>query len=270
MDELLLPVRSTKKTSTPASQLKVVEVTTTPIKDFDGALEALRNAPSSSQLKKVLNFLLGARGKTQDAKAAQITNVLIAETLPSWWEQLQGDGELLSLKSSLTDYLCEVTALSLLVSRLKILTALFRSLSQAGDGASIATQLKTLLEVLEATIGSDDTIRNVHRKCTLAATIPRQTLWRESISLISSGRLVSTVAEAEDALRSRVDSRKTSWMGRGNEYCKWLARNVAAALVNVGDDDRIAHSALAALTGKALTIGYQGILLVKGTQISHD
>jgi telomere length regulation protein len=260
MDELLKPVMSTKSRAKKPSQPIIVEVVSnTEIKDADGALETLRSSPDSSGIRAVLHFLAKDAGKSWDAKIVQITNILVSQTIPDWWEQLSDDPGLSKLKFCLTDHFREATALSSLVSRLKSVTTLYRSSSQANNGTSPIPLLKVLLEVLAETLSPEDIVLKVHQKCMSTGSHAHQAaVWKEFISLISSGRLIAAVAEAEDVLRNKTDFRGVSWLGRGKEFCKWLARNVAFALVQSSNADMAASVYLAPLIGKALMLGYQG------------
>jgi len=87
-----------------------------------------------------------------------------------------------------------------------------------------------------------------------------QRLWKETLALVASGRVLSTAAQAEHALDVAGDvAREKSWVSSGADYCRWIGKG---AIVVCGGDDEANDSsrieAAAQLVGKGLLLGNNG------------
>ena len=258
MEELLKPVSSTKaQNKTTVSASVTSPATKRTIKNIDDVILVLRDSPSSIELKTAVDFLRSRGEKHHDAKVSQAANVLVTEIIPDWWNNIQLDSDLKSLRKSLVEYLCDVTCLSRLFSRVRLLTSEARKSSSAGQSSS----LSILIDILENVLQGDTVVLRLYWRCLDGASRPQQEArWKEATSLLSSGRMIATVAEAEDVIASNVKSRGPSWISQGPMYAQWLAGNLSAALLGRTQDEiaTINLPSLAAMLGKSLMLGYQG------------
>lgn len=90
--------------------------------------------------------------------------------------------------------------------------------------------------------------------------IQDQRLWKETLSLVASGRVLSVAAQAEHALDAV--EREKSWVSSGSDYCRWIGRAVIGMCQ--GDCDTAGGrklEAAAQLFGKSLMLGHNGVLI---------
>lgn len=261
MDEMLKPVTTTVRPKTKAASTSINgDEVKFQIATVDEAIKTLQGSPSALSLEATISFLHKHADATQDAKISQAASVLINTVIPDWWQTLQDDRRLADLRGLVLECLCRVTFLALLVSRIKLLASTSRAAS-TGDVELTRPTLEVLLDILEAVIREETTISRIYTRCSLASPVSRtKVLWKEAVSMLSTGRLISTVAEAEDVLRTRALSGRPSWIGQGTIYARWLASNISAALLHGEDGNAVENksSALATLFSKALMIGYSG------------
>lgn len=115
-------------------------------------------------------------------------------------------------------------------------------------------KLRTLLQSLEiilADLWQSDEILHV---------IASPQLWKELLSLVASGKVLSTAAQAGDELKKSVKIEEQSWIVNGQKYATWLALGtVALVRREVSEEGRIFMSA-AELYRRSFTIGYTGSL----------
>jgi len=91
-----------------------------------------------------------------------------------------------------------------------------------------------------------------------------QRLWKETLALVASGKVLSVAAQAEHALDvAGVVEREKSWISSGSDYCRWIGKGVVG-LCEGCDDEESDNSrrikAAAQLFGKGLTLGHNGML----------
>ena len=88
--------------------------------------------------------------------------------------------------------------------------------------------------------------------------------WKEFLSLVASGRVLSVAAQADGALAAAKDFSAKSWLADGHAYSRWLGRGV---VVLASQDDPSSavmlkrRAAAAQLCGRSFGIGYQGEML---------
>lgn len=88
-------------------------------------------------------------------------------------------------------------------------------------------------------------------------------LWKELISLVTSGRILSAAAQAEQLLHDSNAERDKHWFSDGQQYAAWLGRGIAQLTENLD----VAHSAsafkeLSSLLSKSFSLGYTGTTLL--------
>ncbi len=80
-----------------------------------------------------------------------------------------------------------------------------------------------------------------------------QPLFKEFLSLVSSGRILSVAAQAEQALSST----SPSWISSGHDYARWLGRGIAQLAVKKSSSDHSSNSKIPAeILGKSFGLGY--------------
>lgn len=243
------------------SRAKPLISTVASITTLVDALSVLRDSPSAYDLSEVITFLVTNPDSRSTVKASQVVNLLVAKIIPVWWHALEADSELSSTRDGLVDYLCDIASVNLLVSRLKQLVTEARN-SSTTNHAAPGNEIPIQLNVLDNVLSGDEVLNQLLRRSGKFSTPTRQETDRKDIvSLLSSGRLIALVAEAEDTQKSSSQDRPRSWIGHGSDYCAWLARNLGTTLMN-HDNVAISVPVAAQTFGKALMLGYQGLALL--------
>jgi telomere length regulation protein len=260
MDELLKPI-TTVSIRQQVVQPGVASLSTKrEVKTIDDALVILQDQPSEDELSVALSSLGRYADKSQDAMVFQAANVVVTQIIPSWWDHISSNRGLKDIKVSLIDYLCRITCLGVLIARLKSLVSAFKTSPPSNDNPS-GREIGILLDVLSNILSTDGVIHKVYERIMLAPTSPRRDAgWKEAVSLLSSGRIISIVAEAEDFLKPQPKVFGSSWLGQGSKYSRWLGKNIGSMLPTSENSSQYAtpHAAIASLLGKSLMIGFKG------------
>jgi telomere length regulation protein len=93
------------------------------------------------------------------------------------------------------------------------------------------------------------------------AVTSSESVWKETLSLVASGRVLSIAAQAEHALDVGVNTtRAKAWISNGSEYCRWLGRGVVKLALQAIDDEKpiVRLRQAAQVCGKSLTLGHNG------------
>lgn len=88
-----------------------------------------------------------------------------------------------------------------------------------------------------------------------------QQSWKQTLTLVASGKTLSVAAQAEDVLRTANGTiRRQSWISNGTEYCAWLAGGVRRLCIHaeVLGDQQQAFERAAQLCGRSLSLGHNG------------
>lgn len=231
-------------------------------------LNALKSKPDSELLTRVLRWLdPGAvkpdqfNTKIPSPKATQILFFLVSETIPDYWVTWQGADNpiLLNQKKLLLRCLSSVSGLGAVAARLRVLTDLkedARSEAKVTQGSK-SKALEELLDVLESLLQGKKFISRIWTDISSLISIPSQRtlLWRDFITTIAGGRVLSLAAEADHVVnQSSPDSRQRCWLGDGSQYSSWLGQNLAYSLI--GHVQNL--EALAQLFSRALKLGHIG------------
>lgn len=267
MDELLRPVKA---------KITIVEEIKTgpdespkliaPIESPEDALQTLKESPSWTQVQEVLILLTKpANGdfniKQPGALAAQLIQALVTQTLPDFWTMLKKEKSPAPTKSMFTAALFSVSGLVALLSRLKVLTVACSPSAKPGQRSFSPLQLRDLLEVLEEILRPETMFTALWSNCVLlCTTLPQRTvLWKEFVSLVASGKLMSSFAEAEDILKQSGEKHRSLWVSKGTDYTRWLARNISNMVKVANASEAESFSAVKTICSKALAIGYSGM-----------
>jgi telomere length regulation protein len=258
--ERVLPVRSSIEDVT-----KISKRPSSPAKSPHDALRILKEGPDIDEVEGVLNFL---QTRTDDAfdisspsaLAAQIIQILVAQTIPDFWNLLRNEKYLLNIKNMLLDCVRSISGLGAILTRLKALTAASQNKSKPGPTTGPPEQVHILVKLLEGLFHGNNFVLEIWKKSSTGASnaARRTIMWKEFISLVATSRLTSAVAEAEDALKESGKELNGSWIGRGSEYTRWIALNIVRMVLDEEDDDEEKWVAAGGICSKALIMGYTG------------
>lgn len=226
------------------------------------ALRLLRSGPDVEVLLITLRQLSAAdgfeHGFTLHASGpiqAQIVNVLLDSIVPTFWPTLTTDDKLLL-----------VSVLSTANGVLAVIGSIRLAVKHVPQDRSAAV-LPDLLELANLLFRDDEVVQKLWRGLYYSiAMVPRNMSWKEIVNTLGSGKIVATIAQAEDAIRVTGSGipMATVWLSRGSDYTSWLGRNIAHMLRScdahaaVFNDEMLAS---AQLLVKALNIGYSNALM---------
>lgn len=93
----------------------------------------------------------------------------------------------------------------------------------------------------------------------LDVLISNQSVWKETLSLVASGRVLGVAAQAEECLASNANNdRSKTWISDGSGYSRWLSKGVTHLVHDSGGHDIKSIKAAAQLCGKSFSIGHAG------------
>ena len=232
----------------------------------EDAREILKSQPDHEDYLAVLQYLqFGIEGKqdfnvrASGPKASQILNVLVTVTIPDRWASLntkpvsRQDKE---AKGMLLSCLTCVAGLGALHAQIKRLTGLAMSAKTAPS-----LVLKDSIDVLAAVLDPSSFIDAVLGDALKLNVKPTQraVLWQELCSFVAGGKILSAVSQALPLTESGKDEERTAgWLGDGNQYSKWLARNICHAATKFAVIQGDAWPMLAQLMKRGLSLGHSG------------
>lgn len=279
MESLLTPLQSKSK---PEVKEYLLEVNTPQpqcsergklsITSPEDALEALRSKPDLELLAKILRWLTTDSHKDHvfivkrpSPKAALILFVLVNDIVPDYWQLLNAEGAsgYPKEKRMLITCLRSVAGIGVITSLLRRLVTEFKdSRSQTKIPSTVRTQpMYDLLEIIEVILHGEDSIAAIWRDidACIKASTQKSLQWKELLSLLASGKLLSIASEASLVLNDTNSTIKTiSWVGDGNRYSAWLGRNIQSMNEELPTNDIEGRKALSQLFSKALNLGYKG------------
>lgn len=283
MDGLLVPLQSKSKlqvkdelSRTITPQLQSLEKEHVSVTSPEDALEALRSKPDLRLLAKILRWLAIDSQKDHNftikrptSKTVQIIFVLVNDIVPNFWQLLKAEGASRHSKEKrlLVKCLRSVAGIGAVISRLRLLiTQLKDSPSQTKvPVAARARPMYELLEVLEAILNGEDTISSIWRDvdACIEVSSPKFLQWKELLSLLASGRLLSIASEASRCLNdTNLTIGDSYWVGDGIRYSSWLGSNVQFMSKELPTNDTEGRKALSQLFSKALNLGYKGLHVI--------
>jgi telomere length regulation protein len=258
---------STKKINVPEPLLQEVESLSiqnaVQVDSAQSALEALKSQPSQETVSNALTYMTsdGFSLLLPEPLNASIAHQLVNDTIPHYWRPLGKS----PLKKLLARTLRNPTGLGHIITRLRSLIIESQQRKSPSEIQDQTENIEDLFDVLDAVLRRPDTSAlvfydiQVHCK----TDTKKKLIWREYLSQIASGRLVSVVAEAEDVLKSKGSSITAMWLADGNAYADWLGANIAFMMRQVEDRGGIDNSdehtvAAVELCSKSLVLGYTG------------
>ena len=240
----------------------------------EDVLKVLQLQPDLQSLTKCLKWLTPSITSLNEfdirlpgAEAAKIINVLVNDIIPHYWHVWNGtmNHSYNRQRKLLLRCFTSIAGIGALVTRLR---SFYQGNGEAQETTKTrleqtpATQLTDdLVNFLEALLEKNDVVDSIWTTNYIdpVISIRKSVLWKELVSLLAGGRLLSAVAEAQDRHRS-TDSidKQSSWLGRGQLYSAWLGRNILFMIIHGKDEFTHKHKDAARLLSKALTLGYTG------------
>ena len=283
MESLLTPIQTRNRSdidndgtllSPVATKRDQPEKTKVSLNNPEDALDILRARPDHDQLNRVLGWLKstvhhreGFNIRVPGPKASEIIYILISDIIPIYWviKNVRTISDQSRANNFLVYCLSSVAGLGAIVSRLRLLLSQLKDPRGQSDvsGTRKTQPVELLLDVLEAIIGNNRFIMSIWNDinaCILQLS-HKSLQWKEFISLVGSGKLLSTASEAIATLNTLESSVSTgSWVGDGQQYAAWLGSNVQHMLGALIAGDLEGLEMLSQLLKKALTLGYTGQL----------
>lgn len=278
MGDLLTPLKTvlTSKQNLPEQYLIEASHLKQPTRSQDDvinstgdALEALRSKPSLDLLTRVLQFLDPSKAnnegfniKIPGPRAAQLIFVLVSDTLPDYWGLLASP-TYARVQNLLLRSLKSVSGIGAIIAHLRLcLDAETGSKSEENPKLNETPKtLEDLLDALESLLRKDNFVLNICNDIAAFNLKPsqRNLLWKEFVSFVGGGRILSLAAEAHQYLRQQgSEIEKPCWLGSGKQYSTWLGRNLIHMLTDSKKENVEDLKQLAQLLGKALSLGYTG------------
>lgn len=289
MDGLLTAVRTVKRDeqdllteSQARHNEKQTEVAPRPLpggnpSSADYILEVLKSRPSHDQLFDVLQ-VLDPSNKSKNVNidiripgpsTAQILQQLVNTTVPDHWSSLQHnqpekEHKTKSPKSKalLLRCLCSIPGISAIVAQLRGLLSAQGIQRERDSGKSLV--IRDIISFLSALLKPKDVIFRIYADLSVTYDKPvqRQIAWREFISLIAAGRVLSTAAEALGSIRTLDSLENISWIAEGSSYASWLGQSISTMILKINSDDHDTWKSVGLMVGRALSLGYTGNVLL--------
>lgn len=239
-------------------------------------IDVLKSHPDREELSAILAAIdpFNASRKIKDLDIrvpgptiAQILQVLVSTIIPDHWATLSAKERKTKdekTRAALLRCLSSVAGLGSLVAQLRSLIATARATAQQAEGSSSPLVIRDLLSVFAALLEPRDFVSRLHSDTSSLydSRTRQQVAWRELVSLVAAGKILSAAAEALTIAKEAESSPSVSWVGDGPRYASWLGGNIAHMVSKLKADDESALSSVALLTGRALSLGYSGKFIV--------
>lgn len=278
MEALLTPVKTSTSTTSHGDDLLVPvssslnKVSETRLETPDDAIVTLKSEPSIDVLKHTLRWLEShfvkddaSNIKVSNSKSAQVVLVLVNVILPTYWtvlEDSRGTSQT-KVRDSLIRCLSSVTGISTVANRLNLLLNDCQSQTQAKKDSEVrnVTDLSGLLQkVLKATAFAHGLWQDLFSF--VSVPTKRLLFWKEAVSLLATGRILSLAARADEVTRDSSSAlEEGGWLGNGVEYATWLGSNIQYMIQHVEVDNEEYRKAATQMLSKALVLGYTGELV---------
>ncbi len=290
MDALLTPIQTRNKWDPNNEGAHLLPLTTkrdqpekpkVSLNDPKDALDTLKAKPDHQELNRVLRWLKstvdrreGFNIKVPGPKASEIIYILISDIIPIYW--VTGNDSSLSdqnrEKNLLVYCLSSVAGLGAIISRLRLLLSQLKDPRGQSDisGTRKTQPAELLLDVLQVILGDNGFVTSIWNDINDCILQPSQKSlqWKEFISLVASGKLLSTASEATATLNNLESSVSAgSWVGDGHQYAAWLGSNIQHMLGALVAGDLEGPKMLSQLLRKAFTLGYIGQLQNLGLRV---
>lgn len=271
MDDLLKPISTTRiATSLDANaNLKPINASTRreaiKVDTLDDALQVLQGEPNAEELTLTLAWIDNGKDesngfniKAPSSKASRLVFALLNDVIPNYWDILSKSSPSDGLTKALVRCLSSVAGIGAIASRIHVLLTELVDQSKLEKAGSIKSA-KQLIELLELILRKESFASRVWND--LILVVPngskRHICWKELISLLAAGRILSLAAQVHHVNNETTSSIDTSsWLSVGSKYATWLSRNIAYM---VQQDDPEVRKAATLLFRRSLVLGYSGI-----------
>lgn len=176
-------------------------------------------------------------------------------TVPDFWNAISKKE-----RGKLSQCLRSVTGLGGIVARLRFLV------KDAESQLGVKGQVEELLDLLQGIMGVEEFVHGIWASGEGTTGVRRGIVWKEFVTLVGGGKVLSVAAEAESVLGRGGRER---WVGDGKKFTAWLGREISKA----GSKIEVAEGggewkALAMLLSRAFSLGYSGLFLPRPCQNS--
>ncbi|KAK7180749.1 hypothetical protein DPSP01_009216 [Paraphaeosphaeria sporulosa] len=267
MDDFLKPVSTTKLKRTQNAKPLLQEIgssekrkSSVVIESPEKALILLKDQPDFESVESVLGYLVAETERADgfhlilpEPVAANIVFQFVNTTLLDYWHILK---ERKIQLHQLVRCLRNPCGIGNVITRLRSLTADCHQNKAVGETRDSASHIVDLLDVLENLLQSEQCLTqvwtdiNTHGK----NASQKKMMWKEFVTQVASGLVISLAAEAEDVLKEKEVPRTASWLADGSGYATWLGRNVANLSATEPNEESIFM--VAEVYSKALFLGY--------------
>ncbi|KAL8752925.1 MAG: hypothetical protein Q9184_005581 [Pyrenodesmia sp. 2 TL-2023] len=228
------------------------------------ALEALRSRPQRQLLLRVLRWISGNLNiGSHTPLTSQIIHALVNDILPDHWGDLKddGSGNGRKIKDLIVRLLSNVGGISAIATRMRLLTNAKVELEPKGQipASGRAALLADLLSSLEFVLGQDGFLSSIWSNLNASVSEPsrRRLLWKELVTLLGSGRVLSIASEADLCVAEGSSTiRERSWISHGSEYSSWLGRNLGRFMEGSQGTDAHHKKAWAQMLERATSLGH--------------
>ena len=269
--ESLLTARSTRRTAVVEDELRpsnsalqAPDNDSIKLQIWSDALRLLQSKPSSEDLLRALQWLLPTGSlemsvniKIPGPQTTQLVNAIVNNVVPDYWPLLQQlDSAIMKrVRKLLLRCLTSLAGIGALLARLRALG------SQELKVSTNPQPLAETFDLLENILRKDGTVSQLWTELREAAVKAAQhsLLWKELVSMLGGGRILSVAAEAGSTLnRLNPDIYEGNWVADGKLYSDWLGRNIRHFLFAKIESQDEKMKATAVLLSKAFSLGYTG------------
>ena len=241
------------------------------IQSPEDVLRTIQSKPNIDALVKCLKWLTSSDNELRPfnirlpgSQATQIINVLVNDIVNDFWYTWDAKSRPRKL---LLMCLTSVAGISAVVAKLRNLFSRDGVKKHETASRPITSQgiqsLHDTIGLVESILEKPGVVSSLWTQIhvSTANTAQASLLWKELVSLLAAGKLLSVVSEAYSILR-RISSGITvsSWLIDGSIYAEWLGREILAMAEH---REQLASEQIVAATQlltKALTLGYTGAL----------
>lgn len=230
----------------------------------DDAREILKCQPGLEDIEAVLAYIqYGIDGqhdfniKLTGPKSSQLVLVLVTTTIPDLWPNLslsELGGAAKRMRKTLLQALFSVTGLEALLERIRFHTRPSANNNRQALGTYIDF-LSNLLEGSEIVLNFlSDAIALYEKK------VQRRLFWQSIVSLLAGSKVLSSTASILNTVAETGSTLHVpNWLMNGEDYSKWLARNVVKASIELASKETRAWSNLSQFLKRSLSLGYKGM-----------
>ncbi|KAJ5595224.1 uncharacterized protein N7459_001432 [Penicillium hispanicum] len=191
----------------------------------------------------------------------QILQLLVSTTIPDHWASLNATEKKskdAKTRAALLRCLSSIPGLGSLVGQLRSLVAYVRATAQHAESSVNQIGIRDVLAVLATLLEPKEFILRIYSDISqlFGNRTRQQVAWRELVSLVAAGKILSTAAEALTLLNESDITSSLSWVGDGPRYASWLGGNISRMIAVLKTDDDNGWASIAFLTGRALSLGY--------------